>query len=940
MLDIRAVNIALADGKVEAEGTVALGDPKAPSRIDLRWIDLNVGRLLNGADRNPPGSALAATTGTGSVEWRVPGSSGADEALVSMEAVGAVVSGSTAIEFNIGAAGDGDDWVVEINSAGASPGDFRFHGDVDTHGSSWRDYAVHGRLSLRVPDISRSLEYLAELGIAPGSFDMATVAGSVAVDGSLGGALRALRAEGVARGRSLAVGTGPVFDMDARFALDAGGLTSGTFEARTGDRNIREGPVALVSGSVGGSWSGNVTARGVSVSLDRANLTIGGFRVARLAVQGLVTAGATSGTIEARLISPDLGVGSTPVLSGALILGGSWSGPLRRPEGSFRLSGQDLMLGGLAAQELDVEGRLTLGGVEIAVATLTQTSGGTLTMDGRYDFPSGSGSLNVEGSGLHWVRGSTRLVDGAVKAGFAGTLEDLQGGAVLEVASVDVGGEELGPLAAQASAEGAIAHIQVRLPNAGIVADARTQMANPHAFAGSCTIAEMRLAHLVAALGGTTSEDEVIQGGLAASVEFHGELGNPDALTATLEIPSADADVYGVHIGLTERLRAVLNGRHFVIEPTRLDVGNVVVQASGELRTDRPDASLMLDLNGDLHGFAPWLSFLSDSTKPPTVTGLLSGTLKLERSANGLRLTGAVESSISEVRSKEGSLADDIHLVLDLTGSRAEISRLSAARGASEIEGTASIPLNWANDWLPHGWAFAPAAPDDPARLDATVSAGIVELLDIAGVDVGDGLSGGLTVAAAVTAPEPDVRSVSGEIRIERGRIETLTEFLELGAPTLVRIKNGRVIVDTIKWRGERSRLSGRGNVDLSGDTETQIVIEIDADLRLLEGVVPGKTSGRLTGMFNLAGWSGDWRASAKTALSDGNWLLPDSRIFLSGWTGRLETVGGVAELTDVEGRVNDGTVRITGQLPLRKGESGQVKIAAQDILLSIPEGL
>jgi outer membrane protein assembly factor BamA len=813
-LSLNALTLRSAGGTVEGHGTIAVDDARRPSRIEVRWADIDA-RQIPGAARL---AGALSKTGTAIVEWRGEGPSASPRFDV-RASTGVVASGRTT-RIDVRGSGQADRWHVEVVPRDTSALDLTATADIRLDSRHWQASAIGGRVVMRTRDLPVAIRQAQAFG-APSDVDPASAAGVIEVEATLEGTLGTVRSTGRITGRSVTFAGLPPSDLDVSFGVDVASKTS-----------------------------------------------TGTFRL-----------------LEPELFSSTLASQRGLVLGGSLTAAGSWSGALRAPIVNASLTGRNLTV-------------------------------------------ARGGSLAVTATG------------GALDATLNGPIADLGGGGSLTFESVHVGGRDTGNLASNLTMSAGVVRVLARAPKVKAALDVSIGLQGPNAVDGHATITDYQIQQLGEAMGLATADAGALRGTISSSISFKGDLRNATAMAIDLDVAPIDATVFDVPIALERGLRATLTTGRLQIEDRTMTIGGVAVRARGALMIDRPEGTLVLDLDGDIGTLQPWLRRV-DVTRKLAAAGRIAGHVQTERRSAGLAVTGSLNATLSTLSSSNKTVAQDVRLAIELTGQRAEVREVAGAMLGGRLGATGGAPLVWLNEWLPPGWQIAPPQMDAPATLEGRASFDVRALLALFGRTPVEALAGGIDLSAKLTSSRPDLMAIAGDVRLERAQVTAKDLTYAQSDVTRFRLSQGTLTIESLDWRGPGSKVIGRGSVGLARGVGNDVRLDIDTELGIVGALLSGRATGRLEGNIELRGQSGASRLAAEASLSDASWLVPGQRILLAGWSGHIRLTDDDLSLTNLGGTVNGGTIRIDGQLPLQaKGAGGGLTIAARDILIDVPRGL
>ncbi len=645
----------------------------------------------------------------------------------------------------------------------------------------------------------------------------------------------------------------------------------------------------------------------------------------------------SSGTLRLRTT---LWAVTQPGVQGDLIASASWTGPIAAPKGRIALRGPRLAFDDNAIGNASFDARFSEESIDIERLQLVQPQGGRLDASGRYTFA--SKELSLQGSGqnltVRWVAndgGVAQVNDTSLRIDIDGTLDRPKGIASLTIGNADFRGQRVGPLHANLDLSDRTANLHVRESTFGLNIDGQIATREPYAFNGQGRVRRAPIAAMLTAAGVPADVSGQVDGDLS----FRGAANDLLATSARVEASLSDASFEGVPIHIESPLLARLENTRLRLEETTAKVGDVAMRMSADFGLQGPDGGASLTLEGNLGSLQP-LASAAQGHDPFTVDGRISSAMQLQRSAAGLTLQGDLSAPELAIIHKDAAILKDAKLRVDFTGSRAAIAEFRGTTNDGEAHATGSIPLSWANDWLPAGWKFITDSSNEPARLDARAALAWAPAPDD---ETREQIrsSANVDVTAHLVTLQPSLKALQGEVRIESGRIASRSEELVQAEPTIVRIADGEATLQQLRWQGTGNELTGHGRVALTPDGTHDLTLDLQADLSLLEAIASRGMTGRVSGRVALDGPATDPRLTANIALDDADWAIPESRLMLSDWSGRLRLGDRDLQVDQLTGNLNGGAVKIDGRIDLSSHTpKGRMSLDAQDVMLDYPRGL
>src|SRR4029434_9156672 len=425
------------------------------------------------------------------------------------------------------------------------------------------------------------------------------------------------------------------------------------------------------------------------------------------------------------------------------------------------------------------------------VATTGVTLGGCLIAAGTWSGPLSDPGVEATVTGRDLTIGRGGSVSIAATAGtFDGVLKgpvtNLGGEGKLAIGSVNVDGSGAGAVTADLMVAAGTVRVEARAPSVNTTLDISLGLADPNPFDGRGTLADLDIDALLRIAGFGAEDPGSVRGRVSSAIAFRGDLRNRSSAVVTLDVAPIDASVFDVPIVMSRGLRASMTGGRVHLDDAAMTIGGLAVRLAGTLAGDRSDGTLVLDVDGDLGPFRPWLTRLSGSGDV-AAAGRITGHLETEASSAGLVATGSINTALTTLSKGDRVLAKDVRAVVVLTGERAEMREATGSILGGHVRAAADAPLIWLTQWIPSGLHIAQPAIDRPAALEGTASFDVPALFEILGRTPMDAIGGGIELSAKLSASRPDLADIAGELRLEgaEGRAEgvrhrpaALTRFL------------------------------------------------------------------------------------------------------------------------------------------------------------------
>ncbi len=649
-------------------------------------------------------------------------------------------------------------------------------------------------------------------------------------------------------------------------------------------------------------------------------------------------------------------------VAGVIDAEATFVGRLDAIQATGRVHGRALAAAGAPPVDLtssftvDLRDRTSIGDLRVAMADLSHWQPntdpplelrGSATATGTW-----SGSLTqpvvnvaVAGRSLVANRGGSlpvTLSSGTFDGTVTGSIDAIKGRGQLVLGDVDASGRSLGDVTLNLAVEGRSLDVSMSAPAMKTSIKSSIALESPFAFSTNGTLTAMELAQLMSTLQGSSLAPSELGGTLTASLEASGDLEHVADTTIKIVVAPFDAIAYGVPLRAPAGLRASVSKGRTTLDECRLTIGAIAVRGDGELELDGPGGSLSLGVDGDLGSLSPWLLRLGTDERW-TTAGHINGTLGATRTTDGVVLTGSLASTLTSIAQGERVLARNAQALIELADSRMVIRHFTGELLGSTVQGSFDAPLTWLNAALPERWWIRQAATDAPATASLNGTFDVATTVKEFAPARAKGLSGRIVVSADLSTPRPDLQSMTGNLRLEQAEVTSAATSLAQTETTHLRLSEGQLAVETLHWKGPSSEFTGRGAIGLVTGARTDARLDFDSELGVISDFLRGRAAGRVTGTIAIGGNADDWKVTTDARLTDARWLVPEARVLLDGWSGQLRIGEDGLALADLSGRVNGGSVKIKGRLPVASRSSnreGGITIEASDVLLEVPKGL
>src|SRR5262249_37812017 len=168
-----------------------------------------------------------------------------------------------------------------------------------------------------------------------------------------------------------------------------------------------------------------------------------------------------------------------------------------------------------------------------------------------------------------------------------------------------IGGRGAGGVNAALTLSAGTVRVNALAPTVKAKVDLAIGLEDPYPFDGHATLEDDDIEALLAIAGLATDNPGPVRGRISSAIACTGDLRDLASTAMTLEVAPIDITVFDVPIAASRGLRAGMTGRHVQLEQVTMKVGGLAVSVGGTVATDRSDATLLLDVDGDFTPLAP-----------------------------------------------------------------------------------------------------------------------------------------------------------------------------------------------------------------------------------------------------------------------------------------------------------------------------------------------
>jgi len=887
-LHIESARVDLGSGRLDADGRIGLGAGDT-SAIDARWTRLDLGRL---AGLVPGVPVTLASTGDGqlSASWVGTDVRHADASLTTTLSSTEAPADRLSLAGTLGIAVLNGEWTLTASQRVGEAIDVTVRASGRLQ-DELTESTMAGQATIVVPAAAAALDRLVAVGMV--KVPNVAIGGQVTTTLALGGTIASPQVAAAIDGQNLAVN-----DV---------------------------GPARLHA---------ELRASGPRVTIESLRVDLGS-NVVTAAGSVNIQSGGWQGTMTGELADLDAIAEALPAAwrpAGASRIEGQFSGTIDNPAASLIVTSADLDAAGQQFQNLRAELSLADRNVTLTSLDIAQASG-RLQATGEYNLDTRAYVVSATGRSLSLdpiptgETGDGLPIDANVDFEIrgAGTLDDLQATATLDVSALSWNGYALGAMRMDASISGGTADFRAAAPSLGASATARLAV-DSGAVDADLVLDDSALGPLLRSTGpaatGTDAETASdvpvdLDGTVSLTAHVSGLLSDLGGLGADVTLERVEATVGGVPIQLASSGRLVREGAFVTVDELDLRLGESRLLVAGALGASAPPGStLRLSLAGTLADFIP-------------LARLAPGAATLE--ADG-RIAVAMEASGPlETPDITGTLRlDDAHfatpevpaVALDVNAAYAdgvlEVSTISGSWQGAAISGTGSVPIRIAGEVLPA--TYLASLPPNTGLAHLQLRATELSPEALAAVlppDTLGRMTGRVDAAITLDADALTLDALAGSVVLEQADVTLAGVSLAQTRPTRLALADGRLSVVDWSWTGPTTSVDVNGFVDVVGETPA---LDLDAtgtiDLRLFNAFVPDfAVTGTATFDVSATGSARDPNVTGQLAVSGGGLALRDPRLAITDVSGSIAMTAGRLELSRLTASANGGDISGSGSV-------------------------
>ncbi len=690
-------------------------------------------------------------------------------------------------------------------------------------------------------------------------------------------------------------------------------------------RDVSVGKLTGVGLNVNADYvPGRIAVRASRVSLRDQFLTFSGQAglggKSRLALRGRLEKTSLSEVAEALGVSGAVdGVASADI---------SIDGFVARPAAEISLISTNLAVYGQRFSKASVrsawaDGRLTLMAL---TAEQDHGDGDTGHIQAAGSFEPGTGHYTIDAAGTNFRPGSVSLPGNLPIAGsweFSVSGAGMWSSPSLRVAvtgtDVHVGPSAVGEVRGLMVADNTLAKVALAAPELSLRADATVTLAGKLPFEAVLEASDAHVNLPVANLFDAT----VRAGGLLAGDELRSF-----ATLRKLRFKAGDGEIASE--GPTEL--SYEDGR-VRVRGLRLKSGSSVLDVDGEapLGTAGPAGTVAVRGQVRLESLADLLP----ATRPFRPAGMADVDVRVDGSAGNWSPRGSIVIGGGQFR------VPDLPFGFEAIGGRVELTDrglrvdpITAVAGSAAVRLSGFAPLEMVSG------VFRP--PEVKTGRSARFS------IECRGLRVSH-RAGDEEITATATA------AVSGEAdALSWERLRAIVDVSELGvtargldlqrvAPARIRIADGVASLDGVEVKDDHVSVTGSGSMGLAGDFPLEIDLAARGDVAAVSRFFsPVETAGAVRIDAHVGGSATAPRFSGAIELDGGSFSLRAPALTATAVRLRAALEGDRVTIGELNGSLNGGSVRGSGQLSLRPGNAvlTDVSLAGENVSIEYPAGL
>jgi outer membrane protein assembly factor BamA/autotransporter translocation and assembly factor TamB len=291
--------------------------------------------------------------------------------------------------------------------------------------------------------------------------------------------------------------------------------------------------------------------------------------------------------------------------------------------------------------------------------------------------------------------------------------------------------------------------------------------------------------------------------------------------------------------------------------------------------------------------------------------------------------------------------APEIALEARLDRGRVDVPRASIRSGGMTAEGSAQAPRSFVDGWLPAWLRGQPQTDDQTSAVAQFDVKGLplgVFAQQYAGSTLGltsNTIDGTLDAALTVTALQPSLDAVHAEGRLERGSLTVGGARFEQSGIATVTVDEGRAAMTEWRWVGSGTDLTIAGESPVAdAASQFQATLAGNVDLGAIGTIGGERVAGKAHLDVSAHGGTDRVRWSGQAQVQDGAWVAGGRGFAITDVDATLSCSEEHCQVDQFDGRLNGGTLAISGELPIGEGaHAGTFRATLEGAGLEWPEG-
>ena len=693
----------------------------------------------------------------------------------------------------------------------------------------------------------------------------------------------------------------------------------------------------------------NLRANTGLIAIDDLTATMGGNTLSGRAAMGLPRR-----TLEG---SVDIVVGNVAALgptaadwrpTGRLTGHADLAGTLTAPTATITLAGDDLGIAGQTLGNLSATALASQSSLALTRAEIRQPTGGRVTATGEYSLTGDRHGLALQAESFRLSPISTAagdwplstVLDGALD--LHGTPEHPEGGGQIRVADLRWGDAHVDAIRADIRVADDAVTVTAEAPALALTARAAIAPRAPYAMTVTAE-GTPDVAAVIASLGWSLPPQlHGLSGVVRGRVTATGEAGAPSEMAGDLTLEAFDLRTDETALALEQPAVARYAAGRLAVESLRVRTGTTTAEISGNLGATAGDA-LSLQVKGNLADLHTWMV----AAGAPAAFGL-DGAFTLDAHASGT-LDAPVLGGTVQVTAGRGSWpgypeATALTATATLEHGVVDVPVLEAHWQGAVLAGQARMPLRFLDAWLPARVIPAAGVTDGAASarvtLDTVTPAVLEPFLDPVRLSK---LTGGAALRIDLQADRPALDHLNGSLVMSEFSLNSDGVPVEQTRPTRLELESGILRAADWHWALAGSPLQLTGTAGLRPADPVDLQVDGAISLRLLSLFLPdAATEGTGDLSLTIKGTVGTPVADGVLRLRDGELLLSEPRLGLSGVAGAIMLRPDRIEIEQLAGTVNGGRVSMHGALGYKdlRVTDGAFTLDATHVALDVPTGM